>query len=84
VRDSWELITFHVPGVLAAPALRGLARACARELQSVNGRGVGKHLLLLGPSGFAVFAGVAANASGSVTIPFWNGNRYVDGVVVGS
>ncbi len=78
-----ELITLHVPGVLTAPALRGLARACARELQSVNGRGVEKHLLLLGPSGLAVFAGVAANASGPVTIPFWNGNRYVEGLVVG-
>jgi hypothetical protein len=52
-----ELITLHVPGVLAAPALRGLARKSARELQSVNNRGVEKHLLLLGPSALAVLAG---------------------------
>jgi hypothetical protein len=82
--NARELITLHVPGVLAPPALRGLARACARELQSVNNRGVEKHLLLLGPSGLAVFAGAAANASGPVTIPFWNGNSYVDGLIVGA
>jgi hypothetical protein len=82
--DAQELITLHVPGVLPVPALRGLARACARELQLLSGRGVDKHLLLLGPSGLAVFAGAAANASGPVVIPFWNGKRYIDGLVVGA
>lgn len=79
--DARELINLHVPGVLEAPALRGLARATARELGRLNGRGVEKHLLMLGPSGLAVFAGAAANATGPVTLPFWNGDRYVDGVV---
>jgi hypothetical protein len=72
--DAQELITLHVPGVLPVAALRGLARACARELQLLNGRGVDKHLLLLGPSGLAVLAGAAANASGPVVIPSWNGS----------
>jgi hypothetical protein len=76
-----ELITLHVPGLLGPPELRGLARASARELQSVNNRGVEKHLLLLGPSALAVLAGTAANASGPVKIPFWNGRRYVNPLV---
>lgn len=78
-----ELITLHVPGLLAAPDLRGLARACARELCDLNNRGLDKHLLLLGPAALAVLAGAAANASGPVTIPFWNGSRYVEPLVVG-
>jgi hypothetical protein len=78
-----ELITLHVPGLLAAPDLRGLARACARELRNLNNYGVDKHLLLLGPAALAVLAGAAANASGPVTIPFWNGSRYVEPLVVG-
>jgi len=79
-----DLITLHVPGVLEAPAIRGLARACARELQRVNNGGVEKHLLMLGPSSLAVFAGAAANATGPVTIPFWNGRTYVDPLVCGT
>jgi len=79
-----ELITLHVPGLLAAPYLRGLARACARELRNLNNRGVDKHLLLLGPSALAVLAGAAANATGPVTIPFWNSGRYVEPLVVGT
>lgn len=82
--DARELITLHVPGVLGALALRGLARACAQELQRANGRGVEKHLLMLGPSGLAVFAGAASNATGPVTVPFWNGERYADRLVVGA
>ena len=78
-----ELITLHVPGLLAAPDLRGLARACARELRDLSSRGLDKHLLLLGPAALAVLAGAAANASGPVTIPFWNGSRYVEPLVVG-
>ncbi len=79
-----ELITLHAPGLLAAPELRGLARACARQLRNLNNRGIDKHLLVLGPSALAVFAGAAANASGPVTIPFWDGSRYVEPLVVGA
>jgi len=79
-----ELITLHLSGLLAAPDLRGLARACARELRDLNNRGAAKHLLLLGPAALAVLAGAAANASGPVTIPFWNGSRYVEPLVVGT
>jgi hypothetical protein len=81
--NARELTTLHVPGLLAPSELRALARACARELRTLNNRGVDKHLLLLGPSALAVFAGAAANASGLVTIPFWNGSRYVEPITVG-
>lgn len=79
-----HLIVLHFPGLLGAPELRGLARACARELQRLNSLGIAKHLLMLGPSALAVFAGAAANATGPVTIPFWDGSRYVEPLVVGS
>ena len=77
-----ELITLHMPGLLAEPELRGLARAC--ELRNLNNRGIDKHLLVLGPSALAVFAGAAANASGTVRIPFWDGSRYVEPLIVGA
>lgn len=82
--DARELITLHAPGLLAAPELRGLARACARQLRNLNNRGIDKHLLVLGPSALAVFAGAAANASGPVTIPFRDGSGYVEPLVVGA
>lgn len=78
-----ELITLHVPGMLSSSEIRGLARACARELRQLNNRGLDKHLLMLGPTALAVFAGSAANASGRVTIPFWDGRTYVAPLVCG-
>ncbi len=72
-----ELISLHVPGLLDDAALRGLARACADQLQQLNHHGIPKHLLVLGPSALAVFAGAAANATGPVTLPFWDGTHYV-------
>jgi hypothetical protein len=79
-----ELVILHTPGLLAEPELRGLARACACQLRNLNNRGIDKHLLVLGPSALAVFAGAAANASGPVTIPFWDGSRYVEPLIVGA
>jgi hypothetical protein len=79
-----QLIVLHMPGLLGAPELRGLARGCARELQRLNNLAVAKHLLMLGPTALAVFAGAAANAAGPVTMPFWDGSRYVEPLVVGS
>jgi hypothetical protein len=84
VVDARELITLHVPGILQAPAIRGLARVCARELGRLNDRGLDKHLLLMGPSALALLAGAAANATGPVKVPFWNGSLYTDGVLVGA
>jgi hypothetical protein len=51
-------------------------------MRELNNRGSAKHLLLLGPESLAVFAGVAANASGAVTIPLWNGSSYTNGVTI--
>jgi TIR domain/SMODS-associated and fused to various effectors sensor domain len=82
--DARELVILHTPGLLSAPELRGLARACARELRNLSNRSIDKHLLVLGPSALAVFAGAAANASGPVTIPFWDGSRYVEPLIVGA
>lgn len=79
-----ELISLHHPGLLDAAAVRGLARATARVLRELNNQGVEKHLIMLGPETLAVFAGAAANASGPVTVPFWDGTRYVSPVIVGT
>lgn len=81
--NARELITLHQAGMLSAPQIRGLARTCGRELRRLNNRGVDKHLLMLGPAALAIFAGSSANASGPVTIPFWNGQAYVGPIVVG-
>jgi len=78
-----ELIKLHVPGLLDDAGLRGLARACADQLQQLNHRGIPKHLLILGPAALAVFAGAAANATGPVTLPFWDGIRYVQPLIAG-
>jgi hypothetical protein len=79
-----ELVALHMPGLLDPPKLRALARSCARELRSLSARGVEKHLLLLGPVSLGLFAGAAANASGPVTLPFWNGRDYSSRVAVGA
>lgn len=82
--EARELITLHEPGLLDPVGLRGLARAAAAELQSLTNRGMQKHLLMLGPQALAVFAGAAANATGPVSIPFWDGTRYVAPLIVGT
>lgn len=82
--DASEIIVFHVPGELSEAKMRGLARSCASELRGLNNRGIEKHLLMLGPTSLAVFAGAASNACGPVVIPFWDGQRYCNPLVVGS
>lgn len=77
-----ELVSLHADGILSPPEIRGLARACANELRSLNNRGVEKHLLMLGPSTLAILAGVASNACGPVAIPFWDSNKYVNPLTV--
>ena len=81
--EGSELVTVHVQGILSPVQLRGLARRTAGILRDLNNRGVSKHLLLLGPAALAVFIGVASNAVGRVEVPFWNGQTYVSGVIVG-
>jgi hypothetical protein len=78
-----ELVTLHNPGILDAAEIRALARATARVLRDLSNRGVEKHLIMLGPEALAVFAGAALNASGRIVVPFWNGVRYVEPIVVG-
>lgn len=78
-----ELILIHEPGLIDAGRMRGLARAAVGELRALNDRGAVKHLLIRGPSSLAVLMGAASNACGPVTIPFWNGARYVSPIVVG-
>ncbi len=81
--DAQELILLHVPGELSKEGIRSLARSCASELRDLSNRGVEKHLLMLGPASLAVFAGAASNASGPVTVPFWDGSNYVNPITVG-
>lgn len=77
------LITLYVPGILDSGRLRGLARTCARELRALNNRGMEKHLLILDSVALAVLVGEAANACGPIAIPFWEGSRYVQPLIVG-
>jgi hypothetical protein len=81
--NARELISLHVPGELSPGQIRGLSRACASELGNLNNRSVEKHLLMLGPAALAMFAGAASNACGSVVVPFWDGRRYCNSLVVG-
>ncbi len=82
VRGS-ELVLVHVPGLLDASGLRALARAAAGQLRAVNDRGGDKHLLVRGPGTLAVMCGAESNAAGPVTLPFWDGSKYVSPIVVG-
>lgn len=79
---SRELISIHDSGLLDAAGIRGLSRATARVLRDLNNQGVEKHLIMLGPEALAVFAGAASNASGPVTVPFWDGTQYQSPLVV--
>jgi hypothetical protein len=73
----------HVPGLLDAAQMRSLARESAGCLRDLNDAGLRKHLLIKGPAAVAVMLGVASNASGPVTVPFWDGTRYVSPITVG-
>nr|MBA2559388.1 hypothetical protein [Propionibacteriales bacterium] len=53
------------------------------ELRAANDQSVEKHLLIVGPATLAVLIGTAANASGPVVVPFWDGTTYVSPVVIG-
>lgn len=79
-----RLISLHAPGLLDAPQIRAMARKAARCLQDLNDRGLHKHLLIKGPVAMAAMLGAASNASGAVTLPFWDGKRYVSHITVAS
>jgi hypothetical protein len=79
-----EVVTLHRAGILGPSELRALARAGADELRKLNNQGIDKHLLILGPAALAVFAGAAANATGPVSVPFWDGKTFVRPLVVGA
>jgi hypothetical protein len=78
-----RLVALHVDGLLDDGQLRGLARAAADELSAANDRGDRKHLLIVGPATLAILIGAAANASGPVVVPFWDGMTYVSPVAIG-
>ena len=78
-----ELVLLHVPGLLDANGLRALARAAAGQLRKLNDRAVNKHMLVRGPDALAVMCGAEANATGPLTLPFWDGSKYVSPIVVG-
>lgn len=82
VRAS-ELVLLHVPGLLDGNGLRALARASADQLRKLNDRAVNKHMLIRGPGALAVMCGAEANAPGPVTLPLWDGSKYVSPIVVG-
>lgn len=82
-QSASRLVTLHVPGLLDATQMRSLAREAAGCLRDLNDEGFRKHLLIKGPEAVAVMLGAASNASGPVTVPFWDGTRYVSPIIVG-
>ncbi len=78
-----ELLLLHVPGLLDGAGLRALARAASGQLRAINHRGSEKHLLIRGPEALAVMCGAESNATGPVTLPFWEGSKYVSPIVAG-
>lgn len=74
----------HVDGKLDPEGVRGLSGWVIEHLATLNGRGVAKHLLLLGPSSLAVCIGAAANGTGRTSVPFWDGDKgYGPTIVIG-
>lgn len=82
--SACRLVTLHRPGLLDHGEIRALARATADELRASNERNTNKHLLVLGPTSLVAMIGAASNACGPVTIPFWNGSRYVSPTTMGN
>ena len=82
-QSASRLVTVHAPGLLDAGQIRSIARKAAGCLRDLNDDGFRKHLLIKGPVAVAVMLGTAANASGPVTVPFWDGTRYVFPITVG-
>lgn len=82
-QSASRLVTVHVPGLLDAIQMRSIARKAAVCLRDLNDEGLCKHLLIKGPVAIAVMLGAAFNASGTVTVPFWDGRRYVSSITVG-
>jgi hypothetical protein len=74
---------FHVAGLIGASEIRSIARSVTDHLRRVNDRGAAKHLLIRGPYGLAVAIGLLMNAVGPTVIPFWDGHKYVNPLVIG-
>ena len=83
-QSASRLVTVRVPGLLNAEQMRSVARKAADCLRELNNAGLRKHLLIKGPVAIAALLGAASNASGPVTMPFWDGSRYVSPITVGS
>jgi hypothetical protein len=73
----------HVPGVLDADDVRGLARHVAAEAREVGHDGFPRHLLIAGPASLGLFVGAAWNAKGPVVVPLLNGSGYSSPVTIG-
>jgi hypothetical protein len=78
-----RILGLHVPGVLDAAGVRGLARHVASKVRSVHGDGIERHLLLAGPVSLATLVGAASNGNGPVVVPLWTGTHYESAVTVG-
>lgn len=76
-------LELHLPGRLDADGIRGLGRHIADTLGDIANTGQPKHLLLAGPESLATLIGAGANATGTTTMPFWNGQGYVTPVTLG-
>ena len=78
-----RILGLHVPGLLDADGIRGLARHVASKVRSVHGDGIERHLLLAGPVSLATLIGAASNGNGPVVAPLWTGTHYESSVTVG-
>jgi hypothetical protein len=72
-----RIIHLHLPGdadrVVGADEIVAASDWTVEQLSALNDEGIGKHLLILGPSSLAVWIGAKAHGTGRTVIPFWDG-----------
>jgi hypothetical protein len=81
--QAGRTLALHVPGVLDATGIRGLARHVAEKARAVGHDGLPRHLLIAGPVSLALFVGAAWNANGPISVPLWDGSGYGSPITIG-
>jgi SMODS-associated and fused to various effectors sensor domain len=81
--QAGRTLALHLPSVLDADGIRGLAQHVAEKIRAVGHDGFPRHLLIAGPVSLALFIGAAWNANGPVIVPLWNGSGYGSAITIG-